>query len=150
MNAANAELLGCFRPPHACIDHAIHAAAGPWLREDCWRSMARQMHHASRDGAGRPVFINVRGSADFMFAPYAEQAARLDAWMRERVAAPLLVLEIGAGVNTPGVIRWLLENHVYVHVRIALRALCGHLVGSFPRRRRNGLELMRGSRATTV
>lgn len=42
VNAANAELLGCFRPFHACIDNAIHSAAGPRLREDCGRIMARQ------------------------------------------------------------------------------------------------------------
>lgn len=44
VNAANAELLGCFRPFHACIDNAIHAAAGPRLREDCGRIMAAQAH----------------------------------------------------------------------------------------------------------
>jgi hypothetical protein len=32
VNAANSELLGCFRPFHACIDNAIHACAGPRLR----------------------------------------------------------------------------------------------------------------------
>ncbi len=37
VNAANAELLGCFRPSHGCIDNAIHTAAGPRLREDCRR-----------------------------------------------------------------------------------------------------------------
>lgn len=35
VNAANSELLGCFRPFHPCIDNAIHSAAGPRLREDC-------------------------------------------------------------------------------------------------------------------
>jgi O-acetyl-ADP-ribose deacetylase (regulator of RNase III) len=35
VNAANAELLGCFRPGHGCIDNAIHNAAGPRLRDDC-------------------------------------------------------------------------------------------------------------------
>ncbi|HWE42447.1 MAG TPA: protein-ADP-ribose hydrolase [Gemmatimonadaceae bacterium] len=44
VNAANAEMLGCFRPFHACIDNAIHAAAGPRLREDCGRIMALQGH----------------------------------------------------------------------------------------------------------
>ncbi|ATB28610.1 protein-ADP-ribose hydrolase [Melittangium boletus] len=42
VNAANAELLGCFGPFHACIDNAIHAAAGPHLREDCARIMRAQ------------------------------------------------------------------------------------------------------------
>lgn len=44
VNAANDELLGCFLPFHACIDNAIHAAAGPRLREDCARIMRLQSH----------------------------------------------------------------------------------------------------------
>jgi O-acetyl-ADP-ribose deacetylase (regulator of RNase III) len=44
VNAANEQLLGCFQPFHACIDNAIHAAAGPRLREDCARLMAAQGH----------------------------------------------------------------------------------------------------------
>jgi O-acetyl-ADP-ribose deacetylase (regulator of RNase III) len=35
VNAANEELLGCFSPFHACIDDAIHSAAGPRMRADC-------------------------------------------------------------------------------------------------------------------
>ncbi|GGQ53840.1 protein-ADP-ribose hydrolase [Streptomyces asoensis] len=35
VNAANSRLLGCFRPRHACIDNALHNAAGPRLRDDC-------------------------------------------------------------------------------------------------------------------
>jgi O-acetyl-ADP-ribose deacetylase (regulator of RNase III) len=42
VNAANDRLLGCFVPGHSCIDNALHAAAGPRLREDCARIMARQ------------------------------------------------------------------------------------------------------------
>jgi O-acetyl-ADP-ribose deacetylase (regulator of RNase III) len=34
VNAANDALLGCFKPFHACVDNATHAAAGPRLRED--------------------------------------------------------------------------------------------------------------------
>ena len=49
VNAANAELLGCFRPGHACIDNVIHWAAGPRLREDCARIMEIQ-GHAERTG----------------------------------------------------------------------------------------------------
>jgi O-acetyl-ADP-ribose deacetylase (regulator of RNase III) len=44
VNAANTELLGCFRPRHACIDNAIHGAAGPRLREDCRRIIEIQGH----------------------------------------------------------------------------------------------------------
>ena len=42
VNAANDALLGCFQPFHRCIDNAIHAAAGPRLREDCDRIMELQ------------------------------------------------------------------------------------------------------------
>jgi hypothetical protein len=44
VNAANAELLGCFQPLHSCIDNAIHSAAGPSLRADCAKLMALQGH----------------------------------------------------------------------------------------------------------
>ena len=44
VNAANSELLGCFRPMHACIDNAIHCGAGPRLREDCATIIAMQGH----------------------------------------------------------------------------------------------------------
>ena len=42
VNAANRDLLGCFRPAHACIDNAIHTAAGPRPRKDCAASSSRQ------------------------------------------------------------------------------------------------------------
>ena len=44
VNAANARLLGCFRPGHNCIDNAIHSAAGLQLREECAAIMRRQGH----------------------------------------------------------------------------------------------------------
>ncbi len=42
VNAANAQMLGCFQPFHGCIDNAIHSVAGPRVREDCARIMQRQ------------------------------------------------------------------------------------------------------------
>lgn len=36
VNAANAELIGCFTPGHKCIDNVIHAAAGIQLRQECY------------------------------------------------------------------------------------------------------------------
>jgi O-acetyl-ADP-ribose deacetylase (regulator of RNase III) len=51
VNAANTELLGCFRPRHACIDNAIHGAAGPRLREDCARIIEIQGHPERSGGA---------------------------------------------------------------------------------------------------
>lgn len=44
VNAANAQLLGCFYPCHGCIDNAIHSAAGSQLREECARLMRAQGH----------------------------------------------------------------------------------------------------------
>ena len=44
VNAANSALLGYFRPDHPCIDNAIHAKAGPRLRDDCAQIMQLQGH----------------------------------------------------------------------------------------------------------
>ena len=44
VNAANAQMLGCFIPHHKCIDNAIHSAAGLELREECNRIMQVQGH----------------------------------------------------------------------------------------------------------
>lgn len=42
VNAANAQLLGCFCPNHACIDNAIHTFAGVQLRQECAHIMRAQ------------------------------------------------------------------------------------------------------------
>ncbi|KAI1080659.1 macro domain-like protein [Whalleya microplaca] len=42
VNAANSQMLGCFQPRHRCIDNAIHTAAGPGLRRECWELMSAQ------------------------------------------------------------------------------------------------------------
>ncbi|KAF3389409.1 Protein-ADP-ribose hydrolase [Penicillium rolfsii] len=44
VNAANSQLLGCFRPEHRCIDNVIHAAAGPRLRDACHDIVNSQGH----------------------------------------------------------------------------------------------------------
>ena len=44
VNAANSQLLGCFRPGHNCIDNVIHSAAGLQLRQECARIMREQGH----------------------------------------------------------------------------------------------------------
>jgi len=44
VNAANAQMLGCFHPLHKCIDNAIHSAAGVQLREECHQLMRQQGH----------------------------------------------------------------------------------------------------------
>ena len=46
-----------------------------------------------------------------------EQRQRLSARLGFRGNSQLLVLEFGAGFNTPGVIRWPLENIVYLRDR---------------------------------
>nr|WP_294492911.1 protein-ADP-ribose hydrolase [uncultured Mediterraneibacter sp.] len=49
VNAANAQMLGCFVPCHGCIDNAIHSAAGIELREACSYYMNRKkMQYGSR------------------------------------------------------------------------------------------------------
>ncbi len=50
-NAANAQMLGCFQPFHACIDNAINCAAGPQLREDCDTLMRLQGHEEETGNA---------------------------------------------------------------------------------------------------
>ena len=42
VNAANSGMTGCYVPFHACVDNAIHTAAGPWLRRACEEVMARR------------------------------------------------------------------------------------------------------------
>lgn len=42
VNAANSQMLGCFIPCHACIDNAIHSAAGLQFREECMGLMREQ------------------------------------------------------------------------------------------------------------
>lgn len=44
VNAANSQLLGCFRPQHRCIDNVIHSAAGPRLRDACHSIITSQGH----------------------------------------------------------------------------------------------------------
>lgn len=42
VNAANSQMLGCFRPLHGCIDNIIHSKAGIELRLECNRIMQEQ------------------------------------------------------------------------------------------------------------
>uniref|UniRef100_A0A7S1NS94 Macro domain-containing protein n=1 Tax=Eutreptiella gymnastica TaxID=73025 RepID=A0A7S1NS94_9EUGL len=44
VNAANSDMLGCFRRNHPCIDNAIHNRAGPRLRAHLRPLMAAQGH----------------------------------------------------------------------------------------------------------
>lgn len=57
VNAANSKLLGCFVPCHACIDNAIHSAAGLQLRNACHQIMLAQNHdEATGDAKITPAF----------------------------------------------------------------------------------------------
>jgi NAD-dependent SIR2 family protein deacetylase len=69
---------------------------------------------------GGPVFMNVRGGDWFVEEPYLEQADRFSDWVK-RTRSRLLGLEIGAGFNTPGIIRWPMERVVHFHPN-------GHLI----------------------
>ncbi|MDY4041684.1 MAG: protein-ADP-ribose hydrolase [Collinsella sp.] len=51
VNAANAQMLGCFVPCHRCIDNAIHTAAGTELRLTCEKLIAAQEHEEPTGGA---------------------------------------------------------------------------------------------------
>lgn len=42
VNAANSQMLGCFGWNHACIDNAIHSAAGLELRQECYEIMTQR------------------------------------------------------------------------------------------------------------
>ena len=42
VNAANDRMTGCWSPFHACVDNAIHSAAGPRLRQTCEALMAER------------------------------------------------------------------------------------------------------------
>ena len=63
---------------------------------------------------GGPVFMNVRGGDWFIEDPYIEQAERFSEWLK-RKHSRLVALEIGAGFNTPNVIRWPMERIVRFH-----------------------------------
>ena len=48
VNAANAQMLGCFAPMHTCIDNCIHTFAGVQLRAECNRQMNRMRSRYGR------------------------------------------------------------------------------------------------------
>ncbi|MBQ1392208.1 MAG: protein-ADP-ribose hydrolase [Lachnospiraceae bacterium] len=45
VNAANTQMLGCFRAMHNCIDNCIHTFAGVQLRNKCNEIMKKQGHN---------------------------------------------------------------------------------------------------------
>ena len=69
---------------------------------------------------GGAVFLNVRGGNWFIEDPYVEQAERFTEWVQGTSESRLLVIEIGAGFNTPVVVRWpmerIVDNHPKAHL----------------------------------
>lgn len=59
---------------------------------------------------GDPVIMNVRGGDWFVDHPYQPQAEALTQWLSGVADKRLAVIEIGAGFNTPGVIRVPMET----------------------------------------
>jgi NAD-dependent SIR2 family protein deacetylase len=63
-----------------------------------------------------PVMMNVRGGNWFLEWPHASQQARYRKWLElhlQRAAQrskPVVILEIGVGFNTPGVVRYPMED----------------------------------------
>lgn len=64
---------------------------------------------------GGDVMLNVRGGYWFIEEPYLNQAEKLRDWIQSTVGKRLLIIEIGAGFNTPVVIRWPNEHLVINH-----------------------------------
>jgi NAD-dependent SIR2 family protein deacetylase len=62
---------------------------------------------------GGPVFMNVRGGYWFIEEPYKDQSDRFAQWISRTRERRLLIIELGVGFNTPGVIRWPMEHIVY-------------------------------------
>ncbi len=64
---------------------------------------------------GGPVFPNVRADDSFIFDHFEPSARRLQNWLNEAQDWRGLVIEVGAGFNTPSVIRWPGERLVYAN-----------------------------------
>lgn len=59
VDAANTQMLGCFRPLHNCIDNQIHTMAGVQLRNECARQIAQlHEHHGVGDDSNSDVTRN--------------------------------------------------------------------------------------------
>lgn len=61
---------------------------------------------------GGDVFLNVRIDRHFVETPYREQGEAAERWLARARTGRLLVIEVGAGFNTPSVIRWPCEGIV--------------------------------------
>jgi NAD-dependent SIR2 family protein deacetylase len=55
---------------------------------------------------GRDMMLNVRGGSWFVEKTHAAQGEAFRGWLKKAVEGRLVVIEAGAGFNTPSVIRW--------------------------------------------
>ena len=69
---------------------------------------------------GGDMFLNVRGGNWFVDQPYKKQNVALNKWVNNTMDKKLVVLDIGTGFNTPGVVRWPAENIVNQHPNASL------------------------------
>jgi hypothetical protein len=69
---------------------------------------------------GGDVFMNVRAGHWFLEDPYEKQAEAFSRWIDGSRDSRLLVIEIGAGFNTPSVVRWPMELIVHTHPKAHL------------------------------
>lgn len=67
---------------------------------------------------GGNVFLNVRGGAWFVEEPYYPQMERWHAWFGGKSNEHLPLLDVGSGYNTPGIVRWPMEQ-IAMHVPTA-------------------------------
>jgi O-acetyl-ADP-ribose deacetylase (regulator of RNase III) len=100
VNAANGGLLGCFKPFHACIDNAIHWAAGPRLRQDCHVIMEMQGHPEKTGQAKitRGYHLPARWVLHTV-GPVYEGPASLPAQVDQLAACYRACLDLGARVE---------------------------------------------------
>lgn len=54
---------------------------------------------------GGPVYMNVRSGPFYISKHYEEQRQKLNEWLADNANKKIVLLEIGVGFNTPGVIR---------------------------------------------
>ena len=54
--------------------------------------------------------LNVRAGDWFVERRYEPQRERFISWLHETERRPLLILDVGTGFNTPGVVRWTTER----------------------------------------
>ena len=87
------------------------------------------------------MMLNVRGGFWFVERPYEGQRAAFQGWLRKAIGGRLLVIEIGAGFNTPSVIRWPCEA-------ITVRHHGAHLIRINPQHPKPQFQV--GERATVV